>query len=48
MPDGFKEFMANNPVLGIIILVFMALPILGAVAWVVLRALKKNEEPPSE
>jgi len=47
MPEGFKAFLASNPIWGIIIIVLMGLPLIGAVAWVVLRALKKpNDNSP--
>jgi len=48
MPEVFKEFFSQNPFWAIIIIIFMALPILGAVAWVITRALKKpdNSDPP--
>lgn len=48
MPEGFKDFLATNPIWGIIIILLMGLPIVGAVAWVILRALKKSDNSPSE
>lgn len=44
MPEGFKVFLASNPIWGIIIIMLMGLPLGGAVAWVVLRALKKPDD----
>jgi F0F1-type ATP synthase assembly protein I len=47
MPDSFVTFFKSNPIWGIIIIVLMGLPLVGAVAWIVLRALKKQDnEPP--
>jgi hypothetical protein len=46
MPEGFKAFAASHPIWGIIIIVFMGLPLVGAVAWVVMRALKKPDDTP--
>jgi len=43
MPDAFKEFFADQPFWGLLIVIFMGLPILGAVAWVVLRALRPSD-----
>jgi len=43
MPEAFKEFFADQPFWGLLIVIFMGLPILGAVAWVVLRALRQND-----
>lgn len=46
MPEVFKEFLGNHPFWGIIIIIFMGLPLVGAVAWVVMRALKKPDNRP--
>ena len=43
MPDDFVKFFSNNPFWAAVIIVFMVLPILGAIAWVIARALKKPE-----
>jgi hypothetical protein len=48
MPEGFQTFLSTNPIWGIVIIILMALPLLGAVAWVVMRAIKNPEEPPQE
>jgi hypothetical protein len=45
MPEAFKEFFVHNPFWAVTIIILMALPILGAVAWVVMRALKKPDDP---
>jgi len=45
MPEALKEFFAQNPFWAVIIVIFMALPIAGAVAWVITRALKKRDDP---
>ena len=44
MPDVFVEFIAQQPFWGIIIIVLMVLPIVGAVAWVILRALRRTDD----
>jgi flagellar biogenesis protein FliO len=44
MPEEFREFVAGHPIWGIFILILMALPLVGAVAWVVMRALRKPED----
>jgi len=44
MPEAFKEFFIQNPFWAITIIVFMGLPILGAVAWVIRRALNKPDD----
>lgn len=43
MPDAFKEFLSSQPFWGLVIIILMALPILGAVAWVIMRALRKYD-----
>jgi len=44
MPEGFGEFFAQHPVWAVILIILMALPIVGAVAWVIQRAFKKPEK----
>jgi hypothetical protein len=44
MPDSFQKFFANDPFWAIIIMILMVMPILGAIAWVVLRAIKKPSD----
>jgi hypothetical protein len=44
MPEAYAEFAASNPFWAILIVVFMGLSIVGAVAWVILRALKKPDD----
>jgi hypothetical protein len=46
MPDTFKEFISSRPVWAIIIIAFMGLPVVGAVAWVIIRALRKPDDRP--
>jgi formate-dependent nitrite reductase membrane component NrfD len=48
MPDAFSEFIAQEPFWGVIIIVLMVLPIIGAVAWVILRALKRTDDGSSK
>ena len=43
MPDAFKEFFSSQPFWGLVIIILMGLPILGAVAWVIMRALRKYD-----
>ena len=44
MPDALKTFFQQDPFWAVIMLVLMVLPILGAIAWVVLRAFKKYDK----
>ena len=44
MPEGFEQFIAQNPFWAILIVALMGLPIIGAVAWVIRRALKGPED----
>jgi len=44
MPEAYAEFVANNPFWAVVIILLMGLSIVGAVAWVILGALKKPED----
>jgi hypothetical protein len=48
MPNSFQAFFAHEPFWAITITLLMALPILGAVAWVILRAFRKPSGNPNE
>jgi len=43
MNGDFDKFFADQPFWAVIILLLMALPIVGAVAWVILRALRRRD-----
>jgi hypothetical protein len=48
MHDSFKIFFSQQPFWAITIIIFMALPIIGAVAWVIFRALRKPQNTNNE
>ncbi|MCD6161601.1 MAG: hypothetical protein J7K40_04210 [candidate division Zixibacteria bacterium] len=46
MPDAFNEFLVNHPIWGLLIIALMALPIVGAIFWVISNILKKSNNNP--
>jgi hypothetical protein len=48
MPEGFDQFFAQSPFWAVLMIVLMGISIVGAVAWVILRALRKPENKESK
>jgi hypothetical protein len=48
MPESFGEFFANHPFWAVFLIIFMGLPIIGAVAWIILNAFKKDPQNPPD
>ena len=44
MPEAYAEFVASHPFWAAVIVILMGLSIVGAVAWVILRALRKPDD----
>jgi len=42
MPDSLRQFFVEHPVLAVILVVFMILPMMGAVLHIVLKALGRK------
>jgi hypothetical protein len=45
MPESFGQFFAQHPVWAVLLVILMGLPIIGAVAWIIMRAFKKPDDP---
>lgn len=44
MPEAYVEFIASHPFWALLIIILMGLPIIGAVAWIILRALRRPDD----